>query len=61
MYKRIFVGLDGSPSARLALNEAIRIAAASGGEVTCAYVVGHRPQQVDRDAGVAAPPDGAAA
>ncbi|MBY4686534.1 universal stress protein, partial [Burkholderia contaminans] len=61
MYKRIFVGLDGSPSARLALNEAIRIAAASGGEVTCAYVVEHRPQLVDVDAGFAAARDGDAA
>ncbi|MGU7810784.1 universal stress protein [Burkholderia sp. AW49-1] len=61
MYKRIFVGLDGSPSARLALNEAIRIAAASGGEVTCAYVVEHRPQLVDVDAGFAAEHDGDAA
>ncbi|TEU39661.1 universal stress protein [Burkholderia cepacia] len=61
MYKRIFVGLDGSPSARLALNEAIRIAAASGGEVTCAYVVEHRPQLVDVDAGFAAERDGDAA
>lgn len=58
MYKRIFVGLDGSPSARLALNEAIRIATASGGEVTCAYVVEHRPQLVDVDAGFAAERDG---
>lgn len=31
MYKRIFVALDGSRNARLALDEAIRIAAASGG------------------------------
>lgn len=61
MYKRIFVGLDGSPNARLALNEAIRIAAASGGEVTCAYVVEHRPQLVDVDAGFAAERDGDAA
>ncbi|MBE0631224.1 MAG: universal stress protein, partial [Burkholderia vietnamiensis] len=61
MYKRIFVGLDGSPSARLALNEAIRIAAASGGNVTCAYVVEHRPQLVDVDAGFAAEHDGDAA
>ncbi|EGC98352.1 UspA domain-containing protein, partial [Burkholderia sp. TJI49] len=51
MYKRIFVALDGSPSARLALNEAIRIAAASGGTITCAYVVEHRPQLVDVGAG----------
>ena len=57
MYKRIFVGLDGGPSARLALNEAIRIALASGGEVTCAYVVEHRPQLVDVDAGFAAERD----
>ncbi|MCA8202090.1 universal stress protein [Burkholderia sp. AU33545] len=61
MYKRIFVGLDGGPSARLALNEAIRIAAASGGEVTCAFVVEHRPQLVDVDAGFAAEHDGDAA
>ncbi|KWF38029.1 universal stress protein [Burkholderia pseudomultivorans] len=51
MYKRIFVALDGSASARLALNEAIRIAAASGGTVTCAYVVEHRAQLVDVGAG----------
>lgn len=51
MYQRIFVGLDGGPSARVALNEAIRIAAASGGTITCAYVVERRPQLVDVDAG----------
>jgi nucleotide-binding universal stress UspA family protein len=53
MYQRIFVGLDGGPSARVALNEAIRIAAASGGTITCAYVVERRPQLVDVDAGFA--------
>ncbi|WP_243712115.1 universal stress protein, partial [Burkholderia pyrrocinia] len=47
MYKRIFVALDDSPSARLALDEAIRIAAASGGAITCAYVVEHKQQLVD--------------
>ncbi|AYZ01922.1 universal stress protein [Burkholderia multivorans] len=61
MYKRIFVGLDGSPSARLALNEAIRIAAASGGTITCAYVVEHRPRLVDVGAGFAETPDDDAA
>jgi len=50
MYKRIFVALDDSASARLALDEAIRIAAASGGTVTCAYVVEHKPKLVDVDA-----------
>ncbi|HGL4258864.1 universal stress protein [Burkholderia dolosa] len=53
MYQRIFVGLDGGPSARVALNEAIRIAAASGGTITCAYVVERRPQLVDVEAGFA--------
>ncbi|RQR58311.1 universal stress protein [Burkholderia sp. Bp9126] len=53
MYKRIFVALDDSPSARLALDEAIRIATASGGAITCAYVVEHKPQLVDVDAGFA--------
>ncbi|WP_179404985.1 universal stress protein [Burkholderia guangdongensis] len=47
MYKRIFVALDDGPSARLALDEAIRIAAASGGAITCAHVVEHRPKLVD--------------
>lgn len=53
MYKRIFVALDGSASARLALDEAVRIAAASGGAITCAYVVEHKPKLVDVDAGFA--------
>jgi nucleotide-binding universal stress UspA family protein len=35
------------------LNEAIRIAAASGGTITCAYVLERRPQLVDVDAGFA--------
>lgn len=52
MYKRIFVALDGSRNARLALDEAIRIAAASGGTITCAYVVEHKPKLVDVDAGL---------
>jgi nucleotide-binding universal stress UspA family protein len=51
MYKRIFVALDGSRSARLALDEAIRIAAASGGMVTCAHVVEHRSQLIDVNEG----------
>ncbi|KVT42714.1 universal stress protein [Burkholderia ubonensis] len=53
MYKRIFVALDDSPSARLALDEAIRIAVASGGAITCASVVEHKTQLVDVDAGFA--------
>lgn len=50
MYKRIFVALDGSRNARLALDEALRIAVASGGAITCAYVVEHKPKLVDVDA-----------
>ncbi|MGU7780767.1 universal stress protein [Burkholderia sp. PU8-34] len=53
MYKRIFVALDDSASARLALDEAIRLAAASGGTITCAHVVEHKQQLVDVDAGFA--------
>ncbi|MDN7419155.1 short-chain dehydrogenase [Burkholderia multivorans] len=43
------------------MNEAIRIAAASGGTITCAYVVEHRPRLDDVGAGFAATPDADAA
>jgi nucleotide-binding universal stress UspA family protein len=47
MYKRILAAVDGSRGARLALNEALKIAKASGGEIVAVFVVEHAPQLVD--------------
>lgn len=41
MYKRILVALDGSVSARLALEEALKLAHASNAMLMVAYVVSH--------------------
>ncbi|WP_323122752.1 universal stress protein [Burkholderia alba] len=51
MYQRIFAALDGSRSARVAFDEAIRIAVANHGTITAACVVEHKPQLVDVDSG----------
>jgi nucleotide-binding universal stress UspA family protein len=53
MYKRIFVAVDGSHSAQVALDEAIRIAVAGDGMITAACVVEHRSQLVDVESGFA--------
>ncbi|WP_116140471.1 universal stress protein [Trinickia diaoshuihuensis] len=47
MYKRILAAVDGSRGARLALDEAIKIAQASGAEIVAVFVVEHAPQLVD--------------
>ena len=47
MYKRILAAVDGSRGARLALDEAIKIAKASGAEIVAVFVVEHAPQLVD--------------
>ncbi|MFP3504855.1 universal stress protein [Burkholderia sp. SIMBA_062] len=53
MYQRIFAALDGSRSARLALDEAISLARHSGGLViaTCVVSDALRPAGIDRDSG----------
>ncbi|WP_042304049.1 universal stress protein [Paraburkholderia kururiensis] len=47
MYKRILVAIDGSRSARRALDEAVKIAQASGAVVAAVYVAEHHAQLVD--------------
>lgn len=47
MYKRILAAVDGSRGARLALDEALKIAKASGAEIVAVFVVEHAPQLVD--------------
>ncbi|KVE38185.1 universal stress protein [Burkholderia sp. TSV86] len=51
MYQRIFVAFDGSRCASLALEEAVRIAAVSGGSVMAGCVVEHAPRLVDVGSG----------
>jgi nucleotide-binding universal stress UspA family protein len=51
MYRRIFVAVDGSRGAQVALDEAIRIAIAGHGTITAACVVEHRSQLVDVESG----------
>ncbi|RQP27740.1 universal stress protein [Burkholderia ubonensis] len=51
MYERIFAALDGSRGARLALDEAIRLARASGGLVVAVCVVSDAPRLTDVDSG----------
>ncbi|KVH80785.1 universal stress protein A [Burkholderia ubonensis] len=51
MYERIFAALDGSRGARLALDEAIRLARASGGLVVAVCVVSDAPRLTDIDGG----------
>ena len=47
MYKRILAAVDGSRGARLALDEALKIAKISGAEIVAVFVVEHAPQLVD--------------
>jgi len=51
MYKRILAALDGSRGARLALDEAIKVARAADATVTAVCVIGHAGQTVDVGAG----------
>ncbi|KVG72764.1 universal stress protein [Burkholderia ubonensis] len=51
MYERIFAALDGSRGARLALDEAIRLARASGGLVVAVCVVSDTLRITDVDSG----------
>ncbi|CAM2175915.1 Universal stress protein [Burkholderia latens] len=51
MYERIFVALDGSRGARLALDEAISLACGSGGLVIALCVVSDAPRLADFDSG----------
>lgn len=54
MYKQILVAVDGSRSGRLALDEAIKIAKATGGRVEALCVVEHPARLVDINSGFAA-------
>ncbi|TKC86231.1 universal stress protein [Trinickia terrae] len=47
MYERIMVAVDGSQAARLALDEAMKLAQAMRAEVLAVCVVAHAPQLVD--------------
>lgn len=47
MYTRILAAIDGSRASRLALDEAVKIARASGASIVAACVVEQRPQLVD--------------
>ena len=47
MYTRILAAIDGSRASRLALDEAVKIARASGASIVAACVVEHAPQLVD--------------
>ncbi|WP_207001775.1 universal stress protein [Trinickia mobilis] len=47
MYERILVAVDGSQAARLALDEALKLAQAMRAEVLAVCVVAHTPQLVD--------------
>lgn len=47
MYARILAAVDGSRGARLALDEVLKIAKASGAEIVALFVVEHAPQLVD--------------
>ncbi|QRR10164.1 universal stress protein [Burkholderia sp. MS455] len=51
MYERIFAALDDSRGARLALDEAITLARASGGLVVAVCVVSDTPQPTNIDSG----------
>lgn len=62
MYKRILAAIDGSHGARLALDEAMKIAQASGAAIIAISVVEHPAQLVDvGNLFVEAPPPGTAA
>ena len=47
MYKQILVAVDGSPTGERAVNEAAKIAKATGAAVTALYVVQHPARLVD--------------
>jgi nucleotide-binding universal stress UspA family protein len=51
MYKRILAALDGSRGARLALDEALKIAEAADATITAVCVVGHAGLTADVGAG----------
>jgi nucleotide-binding universal stress UspA family protein len=53
MYKQILVAIDGSRSARRALDEAVKVAQAMGGTVQALYVVQHPARLVDISTGFA--------
>lgn len=53
MYKQILVAIDGSQSGRRALDEAVKIAKATGGRVQALYVVQHPARLVDVSSGFA--------
>lgn len=56
MYKRILVAVDGSRSAQRAVDEALKIAKATGGEVLALSVVLHPARLVDVASGFAEEP-----
>jgi nucleotide-binding universal stress UspA family protein len=53
MYKQILVAIDGSQSGRRALDEAVKIAKATGGRVQALCVVQHPARLVDVSSGFA--------
>ncbi|MWA22298.1 universal stress protein [Burkholderia pseudomallei] len=57
MYKKIFAALDGSRSASVALDEAIKIAETFDATVTAVCVVEHKPRLVDVDTAYVEPQD----
>ncbi|SOE53522.1 Nucleotide-binding universal stress protein, UspA family [Burkholderia sp. OK233] len=52
MYKRILVAIDGSQAAKLALEEALKIAQAAHATVTAIFVTEHVAQMVDVGTGL---------
>ncbi|WP_137957894.1 universal stress protein [Burkholderia sp. 4M9327F10] len=52
MYKRILVAIDGSQAAKLALEEALKIAEAAQATVTAIFVAEHVAQMVDVGTGL---------
>jgi len=52
MYKRILVAIDGSQAAKLALEEALKIAQAAQSTVTAIFVAEHVAQMVDVGTGL---------
>ena len=63
MYKRVLAALDGSRSARLALDQALKIASSTDGVIVAISVVEHQVPDVDVDTGFVEEhePDGVAA
>jgi nucleotide-binding universal stress UspA family protein len=57
MYQRILAAVDGSRSARLALDEALKIAAASDGAVIAVSVVEHGGRLTDINLGMVSDPE----